>query len=94
MFDIRQINFSDGVMAGGRINGIEVMAMQEAEDADKVANDFEQILQNEISPYVAFEQALRNNNLTEDDFSSYEFEKLNRRVNAIYKAKQTNDWSY
>ena len=91
MFDIRQVDFSNGVMAGNRINGIEVMAMQEAENADKIVNDFEQILQNEMSPYAAFEQALRNNNLTEDDFSTYEFEKLNRRVNAIYKAKQMNE---
>lgn len=87
MFDIRQVNFANGVYGNnGRVNGLEVMAMQNAETADKVINDFEEIIKVELSPYAALDQAFERNNVTESDFTDFDLQRINRKVNAIYKS--------
>lgn len=87
MFDIRQVNFANGVYSNnGRVNGLEVMAMQNAETADKVINDFEEIIKVELSPYAALDQAFERNNVTESDFTDFDLQRINRKVNAIYKS--------
>ena len=87
MFDIRQVNFANGVYGNnGRVNGLEVMAMQNAETADKVINDFEEIIKVELSPYAALDQAFERNNVTENDFTDFDLQRINRKVNAIYKS--------
>lgn len=89
MFDIKQIDFSNGVYTNdGRINGIEVMIMDFDEKADKVVKDFEEIMKNELSPYVALDQAFTRNNVTEDDFTDFDLERINKKVNAIYKNRR------
>lgn len=86
MFDIRQIDFSNGIYTNdGRINGIEAMIMDSDEKADKIVKDFEEIMKNELSPYAALDQAFARNNVTEDDFTDFDLERINRKVNAIYK---------
>lgn len=87
MFDIHQVNFANGVYGNnGRVNGLEVMAMQNAETADKVINDFEEIIKVELSPYAALDQAFERNNVTENDFTDFDLQRINRKVNAIYKS--------
>ena len=96
MFDFRQINFANGVYNNsGKINGLEVMIMDDAEREDRIVNDFEEILKNEMSPYTALDQAFEKNNLSQDDLSNSELDRISRRVNAIYKSAMTNnDWRY
>lgn len=96
MFDFGQINFANGVYNNnGKINGLEVMIMDDAEREDRIVNDFEEILKNEMSPYAALDQAFERNNLSQDDLSNSELDRISRRVNAIYKSAMTNnDWRY
>ena len=87
MFDIRQVNFANGVYGNnGKVNGLEVMAIQNAETADKVINDFEEIIKVELSPYAALDQAFERNNVTENDFTDFDLQRINQKVNAIYKS--------
>ena len=93
MFDLRQINFANGVYNNsGKINGLEVMIMDEAEREDKIVNDFEEILKNEMSPYAALDQAFEKNKISQDDLTNTELDRISRRVNAIYKSAMNNDW--
>lgn len=95
MFDIRQFNLANGVYNNsGQINGFEAMIMDSAETADKVINDFEEILKNEMSPYAALDAAFEKNHVTENDFTDYDLEHINRRVNAIYKNAMNKDRRY
>ena len=95
MFDIRQLNFANGVYnKDGKINGMEVMIMDEAEKEDKIVNDFEQILKSEMSPYAALDQAFAANNVSQDDFTDSQLDKISRRVNAIYKSAMNKDGRY
>jgi hypothetical protein len=87
MFDIRQVNFANGVYGNcGKINGLEVMAMESSEAADKVINDFAEIIKVELSPYAALDQAFERNNISEDDLTDFDLQRINRKVNAIYKS--------
>jgi len=88
MFSIGQINFSNGVYnSQGKINGAEVALAQAAQNEENVVESFERILQSEFNPYTAFEMACAENNLTPDDFTQREFERLQSRVSAIYESK-------
>ena len=92
MFDISSINFANGVYnQNGKVNGMEVMIMHSNDMADKVINDFEQILQYELSPLAALDQAFKQNKVTEEDFSDFDLKRINRKVNAIYKNKMNRD---
>lgn len=92
MFDIGQLNFANGVYGNnGQINGMEVMIMENAQKEDSIVNDFEEILKVELSPYAALDQAFERNNVSQDDFTSYELDKISRRVNAIYKSAMNQD---
>jgi len=92
MFDIGQINFANGVYGNnGQINGMEVMIMENAQKEDDIVNDFEEILKVELSPYAALDQAFERNNVSQDDFTSYELDRISRRVNAIYKSAMNQD---
>lgn len=92
MFDIRQVNFANGVYGNnGRVNGLEAMAMQSAEDADKVIEDFAEIIKVELSPYAALDQAFERNNVTENDFTDFDLERIKRKVNAIYKSAREDN---
>lgn len=95
MFDIGQLNFANGVYGkNGKVNGMEVMIMDEAEKEDKIVNDFEQILKSEMSPYAALDQAFTANNVSQDDFTDSQLDKISRRVNAIYKSAMNRDGRY
>jgi hypothetical protein len=92
MFDIGQLNFANGVYGNnGQINGMEVMIMENAQKEDDIVNDFEEILKVELSPYAALDQAFERNNVSQDDFTSYELDRISRRVNAIYKSAMNQD---
>ena len=92
MFDIGQLNFANGVYGNnGQINGMEVMIMENAQKEDDIVNDFEEILKVELSPYTALDQAFERNNVSQDDFTSYELDRISRRVNAIYKSAMNQD---
>jgi hypothetical protein len=92
MFDIQQINFSNGVFNNqGKVNGAEVALAQIAQDEENIISSFEKILQSEFNPYTAFEMACKENNLTPDNFSQREFERLQSKVSAIYQAKMNKD---
>lgn len=92
MFDIGQLNFANGVYGNnGQINGMEVMIMENAQKEDSIVNDFEEILKVELSPYAALDQAFERNNVSQDDFTSYELDRISRRVNAIYKSAMNQD---
>lgn len=95
MFNIGQINFANGVYGNnGKINGMEVMIMESAETADKVINDFEEILKVELSPYAALDAAFEKNHVTENDFTDFDLERINKKVNAIYKDSMNRDGRY
>lgn len=95
MFDIGQLNFANGVYGkNGKVNGMEVMIMDEAEKEDKIVNDFEQILKSKMSPYAALDQAFAANNVSQDDFTDSQLDKISRRVNAIYKSAMNKDGRY
>lgn len=95
MFDIRQVNFANGVYGNnGKINGLEVMAMEESEREDNIVDTFEEILSAEMSPYAALDQAFAANNLSQDDFTDSQLDRISRRVNAIYKSAMNRDGRY
>ena len=95
MFNIGQVNFANGVYNNaGKVNGLEVMAMNDAQLEDSIVADFEEILKNELSPYAALDQAFERNNVSQDDFTDSQLDKINRRVNAIYKSSMNKDWRY
>ena len=87
MFDIHQVNFANGVYGNnGRVNGFEVMTMESAEAADKVIDDFAEIIKVELSPYAALDQAYERNNITENDLTDFDLQRVKRKVEAIYKS--------
>ena len=93
MFSIGQANFANGVYAkNGQINGFQAMIMESDAAADRIIRDFEEILKNEVDPYVAIDQAFEKNNLTQDDFTDFDLDKINKKVNAIYRSKMNRGY--
>lgn len=87
MFNISNINFTNGVYdLNGRINGAEVMIMESSAKADNVIRDFEQALSAGMDPNQVIDEVLKNRHYSESDFTDMDINRINRKVEAIYKS--------
>lgn len=92
MFNIANINFSNGVYASnGKINGAEVMIMESNAKAENVINDFEQAIAAGMNPNLVIDKVLQNRHYSESDFTDMDIKRINRKVEAIYKAVNNNE---
>jgi len=86
MFNISNINFTNGVYGlNGRINGTEVMIMESSAKADNVIRDFEQALSAGMDPNQVIDEVLKNRHYSESDFTDMDINRINRKVESIYK---------
>lgn len=92
MLNISNINFANGVYASnGKINGIEVMIMESSAKADNVIHDFEQTLVAGMDPNQVIDKVLQDRNYSESDFTDMDINRINRKIEAIYKAVNNNE---
>ena len=86
MFNISNINFTNGVYGlNGRVNGTEVMIMESSAKADNVIRDFEQALFAGMDPNQVIDEVLKNRHYSESDFTDMDINRINRKVESIYK---------
>ena len=86
MFNISNINFTNGVYGlNGRVNGTEVMIMESSAKADNVIRDFEQALSAGMDPNQVIDEVLKNRHYSESDFTDMDINRINRKVESIYK---------
>lgn len=87
MFSVNNIDFSNGVYASnGAVNGAEVFLLQSSENADKVISDFEKAIAAGLNPNTVIDTVLKNNNLSEEDFTATDIRRINRKVEALWRA--------
>lgn len=92
MFSVTNINFANGVYApNGKINGAEVMIMESSMKADNVIHDFEQALAAGMDPNQVIDKVLKDRHYSESDFTDVDINRINRKVEAIYKAVNNNE---
>lgn len=91
------IEFSHGAYYGEqlnnqwKVNGAQVAIMQSEENADHVIEDFEKAFNAGLNPNDVLREVMTSRNLTEHDFTDTDIERINRKVEKIYRAKK-NDW--
>lgn len=95
MFSVGGINFANGVYHNGLVNGAEVHIMQSSQNADDLISDFEAVFRAGMDPNNVIGQIMHDRHLTEADFTDMDIARVNRKIEAIYKAKnQTDKRSY
>lgn len=85
--------FSHGAYAcNGQLNGMQTMIMQSQQNADNVIKSFEQYLSAGFGIEVALTQAYMANNVSENDLTEFDKERIKRKVE---EAAATNfGWSW
>lgn len=71
-----------------RLNGQDVMIMQSSANVDLVIREFQKVMAENIDPNMVIQKILDDNNLTENDFTSNDIARINRKIEAIYKSMQ------
>ena len=95
MFSVSHINFANGVYGpGNQVNGLEVYIMDSSAKADKVISDFEKKLTPGMDPNVLVDQIMRDNHISDRDFTDSDVNRINRRIEAIYKSVNRGGWSF
>jgi hypothetical protein len=73
--------FSHGAYAcNGQLNGMQAMIMQSQESADNVIKSFEQYLSAGFGTEAALTQAYMANNVSENDLTDFDKERIKRKV--------------
>lgn len=101
MFSLNDIGYNNKIFSYGvysneypdKINGMSVAVMQSAENADKVISDFEEAIARGVNPNNVIEEVLSRRGLTESDFTNSDILRINRRVEAIYKAMNNSNYN-
>ena len=78
MFDLGQIDFSDG-----KLNGIEAMILDKDNRVDRIIKAFCKRWDSSCDPNVLIDDILFEENIDEDDLSDNEVNCLNRKLNKI-----------
>ena len=91
MYSIGGINFGNGVYNNGMINGAEVHIMQSSENADNVIESFEKAFRAGMDPNQVINQVLQQKNLNNSDFTELDIARINRKIEAIYNARNNNN---
>ena len=91
MYSIGGINFGNGVYHNGMINGAEVHIMQSSENADNVIESFEKAFRAGMDPNQVINQVLQQKNLNNSDFTELDIARINRKIEAIYNARNNNN---
>jgi hypothetical protein len=76
----------------GRLNGIDTMIMDSSQNADNVINDFEKAFMAGMNPNNLLTEILDNRNLTVNDFTDQDIQRVNRKVEQIYKTVDYEAW--
>lgn len=87
MFRINNINFNNGVYdkSGRYINGAEVAIMNSAEKADIIINDFINLYQVGLDPNIVINKILISRNINENDLTDIDINRINKKIQALYK---------
>lgn len=73
--------FSHGAYAcNGQLNGMQTMIMQSQQNANNVIKSFEQYLSAGFGIEVALTQAYMANNVSENDLTEFDKERIKRKV--------------
>ena len=92
MFSITNINFSNGAYDPyNRLNGMELMIMESSAKADNVIKDFEKVLQAGMDPNQVIDKVLKDRHYSETDFTDMDINRINRKVESIYKTVNNNE---
>lgn len=93
MFKVSGIDFSNGAYdpSNRRLNGAEIAIMESAAKADTVIKDFESVLAAGMDPNMVIDKILQERNFSESDFTDMDINRINRRVEAIYKSVNNNE---
>lgn len=95
MFSVSHIDFSNGVYGpGNRINGLEVHIMDSSAKADKLISDFEKKLMPGMDPNVLVDQIMRDNHISDRDFTDPDVNRINRKIEEIYKSVNRGGWYF
>lgn len=90
MFSITKVDFSNGAYDGynpySKLNGMEVMILESHKKADDVIKDFESVLQAGMDPNQVIDKVLQDRHYSEHDFTDMDINRINRKVEAIYKS--------
>lgn len=69
------------------VNGMDAMVMQSASDVDKVIALFENAIEQSYHPNEVEQEVYRQANVNPSDFTWYDKQKIQRKVEEIYKSK-------
>lgn len=69
------------------VNGMNAMVMQSASDVDKVIALFENAIEQGYYPNDVEQEVYRQANVNPSDFTWYDKQKIQRKVEEIYKLK-------
>ena len=61
------------------------MIMESSAKADNVIRDFEQALSAGMDPNQVIDEVLKNRHYSESDFTDMDINRINRKVESIYK---------
>ena len=100
MFNFRMIQptsthnaFSHGAYAcNGQLNGIQAMIMQSQENADNIIESFEQYLSAGFGTEAALTQAYIDNDISENDLTDFDKERIKRKVENAAATNFRWDW--
>lgn len=87
MFSITKVDFSNGAYDPyNRLNGMETMILESSHKADNVIKDFEKMLEAGMDPNQVIDKVLQDRHYSEHDFTNMDINRINRKVEAIYKS--------
>lgn len=99
MFSLSELSFGQPTSAYkdyldnhlNKLNGMSLMIMQSAENADKVISDFEEAIARGLNPNSVIDDVLAKRGLSESDFTDEDILRINRRVEAIYRTMNNSN---
>lgn len=95
MFSVSHIDFSNGAFGpNNQINGLEVFIMDSSEKADKVIKEFERQLTPGMDPNHLIDKIFRDNHYSDRDFTDLDINRINRKIEAIYKNVNRGRWYF
>ena len=95
MFSVSHIDFSNGVYGpNNKINGLEAYIMDSSTKADRVIKDFEEKLTPGMDPNTLIDQILRDRHISENEFTETDINRINRKVESVYKSVNGGGWYF
>ena len=88
MFSIETINFNNGAYNNNYLNGMKTLIMESAEKADIIINDFEKAYQENLDPNLVIDKILISRNINENDLTESDINRINSKVQKIYKQRR------